>query len=155
MSAYAICFGNTGSSFPNNRRIMCSLLRAVWPGLFAKGDAAQVSDEYARKIELRAGSPENSVTYGTGGDDGLGTAADGILEVALLNVNCKLPVSIDKGGRAADGIQSLVFSVWPFHADKLKDLVQICLILRYPPATAVGLVGNLLAQLGDVTRVVS
>jgi len=55
---------------------------------------------------------------------------------------------------AADGVQPLILPAWPFHADKLEDLIQKGIMLRYPPGGAVSLVGELLAQLGDVIFVV-
>ncbi|GAJ02908.1 unnamed protein product, partial [marine sediment metagenome] len=103
---------------------------------------------------MQAGSPEHSITYRAASYNGIDTACNGVLEVFLLNVNGKLSVSVDKGGGAADGVQPLVFSVWPFHADKLKDFIQKGIILRDPSGSAVGLVGNLLVQPRDITFVV-
>ena len=139
---------------PNNKLIITSSAGTVWPGLLTESNAAQVGDEYVGQIELPAGPPEHSVTYRTGRYDGIGTASNSIFEVVLLDVNGKLPVSIDKRGSAADGFQSLVFSVRPFYTDKLEDLIQKGFVLGYPSATAVGLIGNLLAQPGDIITMV-
>ena len=91
-------------------KIVASLSGAVRPGLFAEGNAAQVGDEYVGQLELQAGSPEHSLTYRAGSYDGIGTAGNGVLEVLLLDVNGKLPVSVDKRGGAADGVHPLIFS---------------------------------------------
>ena len=83
---------------------MASLAGALGPGLFAEGDAAQVGDEDLGQAELCAWPAEHPVTYRAGSYDGLGTAGYGILEILFLDVNSKLPVSIDKRGRAAEGL---------------------------------------------------
>ena len=83
---------------------MYSLVGLIWPGLLAEGDAAQVGDEYVGHIELRAGSPQHSVTYRAGSYDGLGTAGSGVVEVLFLDVNSKLPVGVDKRARAAESV---------------------------------------------------
>ena len=107
----------------NNKLVASSSSGVSWPGLLIESNAAQVGDEHVGQVELRARPPEHSKTYGAGSYNGIGTASNGILEVLLLDVNGKLPVSVDKRGGAADGVQSLVFSVGPFHTDKLKDLI--------------------------------
>lgn len=134
---------------PSREPIAGSLLRVFWPGLFTEGDAAQVSDEYLGQTELCAGSAEHPVTHRAGSYDGLGAAGYGVLEVPLLDVDCKLPVSIDKGGRAAEGIQPLILPGWPLHTDELEDLIQERIILMHPSGGAVSLIGYLLAQPGD------
>ena len=140
--------------FTNNRLITTSLPGAFRPWFFTERNAAQVGDEDVGQVELRAGSSEHSITYGAGSYNGIGTAGNGILEVLLLDVNSKLPVSVDKWGGAADGVQSLVFSVGPLYTDKLEDFIQEIIIFMHPSGGAVSLVGDFLAQPGDVTFVI-
>ena len=135
---------------PNSEVIAVALPMAFRPGLFTERDATQVGDEYAGQVELSAGSPEYSVTYRARGYDGIGTAGHGVLEILLLDVNCKLPVSIYKGSGAAEGVHPLIPPVWPFHADKLEDLIQELIILMHPSGGAVSLVGYFLVQPGDI-----
>lgn len=138
----------------NNKAVASSLSGVIRPGLLTESNTAQVGYEYVWQVELRAGPSEHSITYGAGGYNGIGTAGNSILEVLLLDINGKLPVSIDKGGGAADSIQSLVFSAGPLHADKLEDLIQESVIFMHPSGGAVSLVGYLLAQCGYFTFVV-
>ena len=42
--------------------IIASLAGALWPGLFAEGNATKVDDEYIGQIELQAGSRKYSLT---------------------------------------------------------------------------------------------
>ncbi len=106
-----------------NKTVAASLWGVSRPGLLTECNAAQVGYEYVGQGELRAGTPEHSVTYWAGGYNGIGTAGNSILEVLLLDVNGKLPVSVDKRGSAADSVQSLVFPAGPLHADELEDLI--------------------------------
>jgi len=135
--------------------IVASLPGAVWPGFFTEGDAAQVGDEDLRQTELCAGPAEHPVAYRAGSYDGIGAAGYGVFEVLLLDVNGKLPVNVDEGPGAAEGVHPLILPGWPFHADKLEDLIQKGIIFMHPSGGAVSLVGDLLAQPGDFIFVVS
>ena len=139
---------------PNSKLNAVSLPGAIRPRLLAKGDAAKVSDKYLGQPELCAGSAEHPVTHGAGSYDGIGAAGYGVFEILLLDVNGKLPVSIDKGSGAAEGVHPLILPGWPFHADKLEDLIQEGIIFMHPSGGAVSLVGNLLVQPGDIIFVV-